>query len=486
MKDTPQTLMSFDRKNYTDELLIHLYRELVKPRLFEEKMLILLRQGKISKWFSGIGQEAISIGCTLALEATDYIFPMHRNLGVFTARGMDLFQLFSQFQGKMTGFSKGRERSFHFGSKEHHIVGMISHLGPQLSLANGVALHDKIHHHKGVSLAFTGDGATSQGEFHEALNVAAVWSLPTIFMIENNGYGLSTPNSEQYKCKDLIDKGIGYGIEAIQIDGNNLLEVYTTIHKYADELRYNPRPILIEAMTFRMRGHEEASGTKYIPPHLFEEWATKDPVGNFESYLLNTKVMTPKMIADFKDGFKKHLNEQIDRAFNEPMPEPSTELELADVYAPFTQIVKYPQQGGESEKRFIDAITDGLHQSLERHKDLIIMGQDIAEYGGAFKITQGFVEKFGKERIRNTPLCESAIVGAGLGFSFKGGKSVIEMQFADFVTCGFNQIINNLAKMYWRWGQNADWLFVCQQAQAFPLAPFIRNPTKHGFFTHQG
>jgi 2-oxoisovalerate dehydrogenase E1 component len=478
--------ITFDRKNYTDETLVHLYREITKPRLFEEKMLVLLRQGRISKWFSGIGQEAISVGCTLALEATDYIFPMHRNLGVFTSRGMDLFQLFTQFQGKRTGFSKGRERSFHFGSKEHHVVGMISHLGPQLSLANGVALYHKMHHEKGVALAFTGEGATSQGEFHEALNVAAVWDLPVIFVIENNGYGLSTPKSEQYKCKDLIDKGIGYGMEAIQIDGNNILEVYSTIHKYADELRYHPRPILIEAMTFRMRGHEEASGVKYVPPHLFEEWALKDPVGNYEAYLLQTGVMTPKMIADFKDAFKHHLNEQIDRAFLQEMPEPSTEEELADVYAPFTQIVHNPQQAGESEKRFIDAISDGLSQSLERYKDLIIMGQDIAEYGGAFKITQGFVEKFGKERIRNTPLCESSIVGAGLGFCFRGGKSVIEMQFADFVTCGFNQIINNLAKMYWRWGQNADVVIRMPTGAGVSAGPFHSQSNEAWFFHTPG
>jgi 2-oxoisovalerate dehydrogenase E1 component len=343
-----------------------------------------------------------------------------------------------------------------------------------------------MHHEKGVALAFTGEGATSQGEFHEALNVAAVWDLPVIFVIENNGYGLSTPSSEQYKCKDLIDKGIGYGMEAVQIDGNNILEVYSTIHKYADELRYNPRPILIEAMTFRMRGHEEASGVKYVPPHLFEEWALKDPVGNYESYLLKEGVMTPKMVGDFKDAFKLHLNQQIDRAFQEPMPEASTEEELADVYAPFTQIVHNPQQGGESEKRFIDAISDGLSQSLERYKDLILMGQDIAEYGGAFKITQGFVEKFGKERIRNTPLCESAIVGAGLGFGFRGGKSVIEMQFADFVTCGFNQIINNLAKMYWRWGQNADVVIRMPTGAGVSAGPFHSQSNEAWFFHTPG
>lgn len=481
-----KTFIKFDKKHYSDELLVSLYKALAAPRLFEEKMLVLLRQGKISKWFSGIGQEAISVGCTLALEGTDYIFPMHRNLGVFTSRGMDLKQLFTQFQGKTTGFSKGRERSFHFGSNEHHIVGMISHLGPQLSLATGVALADKLQRHKGVTLAFTGDGATSQGEFHEALNVAAVWELPVIFVIENNGYGLSTPNDEQYRCKDLIDKAIGYGMEGIQIDGNNILEVYDTIHRLASDMRFNPRPILIEAMTFRMRGHEEASGVKYVPPHLFEEWALKDPVGNYESFLLQKGIMTAKMVADFKEGFKTSLNQAIDESFQVPMPVADTDTELAEVYAPFEQEIKSPQTSNTSEKRYIDAISDALKQSLERFPELILMGQDIAEYGGAFKITQGFVEVFGKDRIRNTPLCESAIVGAGLGLSIKKMKSVIEMQFADFVTCGFNQIINNLAKIYYRWGQNADVVIRMPTGAGVAAGPFHSQSNEAWFFHTPG
>jgi 2-oxoisovalerate dehydrogenase E1 component len=449
-------------------------------------MLVLLRQGKISKWFSGIGQEAISVGCTMALESNDYIFPMHRNLGVFTARGMDLFQLFTQFQGKASGFSKGRERSFHFGSNEHHIVGMISHLGPQMSLANGVGLAEKLSKSKGIALAFTGDGATSQGEFHEALNVASVWQLPVIFVIENNAYGLSTPVSEQYNCKDLIDRAIGYGMEGLKIDGNNILEVYTTIKKYADDLRYNPRPILIEAMTFRMRGHEEASGTKYVPQHLFDEWGMKDPVGNYEAYLLKAGILTNKMVADFKEIFKEELNEILDRAFQEPEISPDTTEELIDVYAPHSQSLTSPKTNNTAEKRLIDAISDGLKQSMEKHPNLILMGQDIAEYGGVFKITQGFVDLFGKERVRNTPLCESAIVGAALGLSIKGYKSMVEMQFADFVTCGFNQIINNLAKIYWRWGQNADVVIRMPTGAGVGAGPFHSQSNEAWFFHTPG
>lgn len=480
------SVFQYDRRLLNDESLFNIYKELTIPRLFEEKMLVLLRQGKISKWFSGIGQEAISVGCTLALEKDDIIFPMHRNLGVFTARGMDLYQLFTQFQGKMTGFSKGRERSFHFGSMEHHIVGMISHLGPQLSLADGVALADKIQLKKGVALAFTGDGATSQGEFHEALNVAAVWQLPVIFVIENNGYGLSTPTNEQYRCKNLIDKAIGYGMESIQIDGNNILEVYHTIRHFSEELRHFPRPILVEAMTFRMRGHEEASGVKYVPPHLFDIWKEKDPVENFEHYILKAGIATQKMVLDFKENFKNELNDVLERSFATPFPIPNTEIELNDVYCPFDNQPIAPESDKMSEKRLVDAISDGLKQSMEKFDNLVLMGQDIAEYGGVFKITQGFVEQFGKDRVRNTPLCESAIVGTALGLSLRGMKAMVEMQFADFVTCGFNQIINNLAKIYWRWGQKADVVIRMPTGAGVSAGPFHSQSNEAWFFHTPG
>lgn len=476
-------VISFDRKHLSDENLLALYKALLKPRLFEEKMLVLLRQGRISKWFSGIGQEAISVGSTLALELNDFIFPMHRNLGVFTARGIDLCQLFAQFQGKKAGFTKGRDRSFHFGTLDYRIVGMISHLGPQLSLADGVALAEKFNREKGIVLAFTGDGATSEGEFHEAVNVAAVWDLPVIFVIENNGYGLSTPNNEQYRCKDLVDKGIGYGIETKQIDGNNILEVYHCIHHYASELRVHPRPVLIEAMTFRMRGHEEASGVKYVPPQLFEEWALKDPVGNFELYLLQQQVLTSQMIADIKESFKKEISDKVEEAFELPMPVASTEEETGDVYASFLQQVHPPQSEKASEKRYIDAISEGLRQSMQKYDQLILMGQDIAEYGGAFKITQGFVEEFGKERVRNTPLCESAIVGAALGLSLKGFKSMVEMQFADFVSCAITQITNNLAKIHYRWGAKADVVIRMPTGAGVAAGPF-HSQSNEGWFFH--
>ncbi|HUH34037.1 MAG TPA: thiamine pyrophosphate-dependent enzyme, partial [Daejeonella sp.] len=421
--------------------------------MIEEKMLILLRQGKIGKWFSGIGQEAIAVGSTLAMQAEEYILPMHRNLGVFTSRGISLAKLMAQWQGKMSGFTKGRDRSFHFGTQEYNIVGMISHLGPQLALADGIALADVLKGNKKATLVFTGEGATSEGDFHEALNVAAVWNLPVIFIIENNGYGLSTPTNEQYRCERLVDRAIGYGMEGHRIDGNNILEVYHSINDIAEDIRIKPRPVLVECMTFRMRGHEEASGTKYVPAELFSHWAEKDPVDNFERYLLNENILTQELIREIRSEFKLEIEKDIETVFSEDDIVADTIEEATDMYYPFNHESKLPASESKTDKRYLDAISDGLRQGMQKYPNLVIMGQDVAEYGGAFKITQGFVEEFGKARVRNTPICESAIVGAALGLSINGYKAVMEMQFADFVTCGFNQIINNLAKTHYRWAE---------------------------------
>lgn len=478
--------MIFNRKQYPDQLLKQLYEQLLRPRMIEEKMLILLRQNKISKWFSGIGQEAISVGLTLALHDDEYIFPMHRNLGVFTSRNMPLDRLFAQWQGTMHGYTKGRDRSFHFGSNEHYIVGMISHLGPQNGVADGIALASKLKKEKKITAVFNGDGGTSQGDFHEAVNVAAVWDLPVLFIIENNGYGLSTPSSEQFRCESFADKGIGYGMEAVSIDGNNVLEVYDTIRLLAENIRKNPRPVLVECRTFRMRGHEEASGTKYVPKDLMEEWAKKDPMENYERLLFREGVID----ANYKEDLRKKINTEIEEgleiAFRETHPSADTKDELNDVYAPFEQQVTVPSAETQSEKRFIDAISDSLWQSMERFDNLVLMGQDIAEYGGVFKITEGFVDKFGKDRVRNTPLCESAIVGSSLGLSIKGMKAMVEMQFADFVTEGFNQIINNLAKAHWRWGQCADVVIRMPTGAGTAAGPFHSQSNEAWFFHTPG
>jgi len=478
--------MQFSRGLLSDLSLIKLYKDLLLPRLIEEKMVNLIRQGKISKWFSGIGQEAISVGAANALNPDEYILTMHRNLGVFTARDVPLKKLFAQIQGRECGFTKGRDRSFHFGSKEHYIVGMISHLGPQLGVADGIALWHKIKKENKCALVFTGEGGTSEGDFHEAVNVAAVWDLPVIFFVENNGYGLSTPVYEQFKCASIADKGTGYGIEAKSIDGNNILEVYSTIKEYAELIRKEPRPILIEAVSFRMSGHEEASGTAYVPKHLLVGWSARDPIKNYQNYLKEINLLDDTKIKSIEKELKNFIDEEWNESEKVSFPVPDTNKELNDVYKPFNQVAVNPQSENRSSKRFVDAISDALMQSMERYPDLILMGQDIAEYGGVFKITKGFVEKFGKERVRNTPLCESAIVGAGLGYAIQGGKSVIEMQFADFVSEAMTQIINNLAKIHYRWGQNADVVIRMPTGAGVAAGPFHSQSNEAWFFHTPG
>ena len=494
--------MAFDRKNLSDDRLLEIYRALLYPRLIEEKMLILLRQGKISKWFSGIGQEAIAVGATMAMAADEWIFPLHRNLGVFTSRQMPLSKLFMQWQGLPDGYSQGRERSFHFGSRQHHICGMISHLGPQLALADGVALAYKLREQQKCALAFTGEGGTSEGDFHEALNVAAVWDLPVIFLIENNGYGLSTPTSEQYRCISLVDKAKGYGMDGVQVDGNNVLAVYDTIAGVRDYCIQHQKPYLIECMTFRMRGHEEASGTKYVPPHLFELWEKKDPVKNYEEALTKWGVLNEESIRLIREELKHELEEELKIGFSARPIEVNTRRETGDIYASRSSGGDWELREGEwqpvtakrvdvvnnndddaTPHRFIDAVQQGLRQSMEKHPELVLMGQDIAEYGGAFKITEGFVQQFGKARVRNTPICESAIVGAALGLSLEGYKSVVEMQFADFVSVGFNQIVNNLAKIHYRWGQQADVVIRMPTGAGVGAGPF-HSQSNEAWFAH--
>ncbi len=473
--------MNFNRKHLSNQELLDIYKRLLYPRIIEDKMLILLRQGKVGKWFSGIGQEAISVGATMALHDDEYIMPLHRNLGVFTTRQIPFRKLFAQWQGKKSGFTKGRDRSFHFGTNDYHIVGMISHLGAMLGVANGISTAHLLNNEGKVSLVFSGDGGTSEGDFHEAMNVAAVWSLPVIFLIENNGYGLSTPSNEQFKCKQFIDKGIGYGMEAYQIDGNNILEVFHKVTELSESMRKAPRPVLLECMTFRMRGHEEASGTKYVPQELFDLWAKKDPIANYEAYLYAENILNDELKQSIYDELKMGMDEDLAAVFEEPEIIADTQEELNDVYAPYTHETIEPS-GNSSSKRLVDAISDGLKQSLERHPKSVLMGQDVAEYGGVFKISDNFYKWFGKGRIRNTPITESSIVGAAYGLSIMGYKAIVEMQFSDFVTCGFNQIVNNLAKSHYRWAQASDVVVRMPTGAGVGAGPFHSQSTEAWFF----
>jgi 2-oxoisovalerate dehydrogenase E1 component len=473
--------MTFDRKNLSNDQLLDLYSNLVFPRLIEEKMLILIRQGKVSKWFSGIGQEAISVGVTAVLDADEYILPMHRNLGVFTGRNIPLHRLFSQWQGKADGFTKGRDRSFHFGTQEYKIIGMISHLGPQLGIADGIALANKLKKNRKITAVFTGEGATSEGDFHEALNIAAVWELPVLFIVENNGYGLSTPTNEQFRCENLVDKGIGYGMESHIIDGNNILDVYHILSELKASMKEHPRPVLLEFKTFRMRGHEEASGTKYVPKELMEEWAAKDPVDNYRDYLKENNILSEEFDETLRSEIKSAIEENWAIANDAPEIESAYSVELNDVYQSFPFQEVTPSDKTEN-IRFVDAISSSLKQSMERFDNLVLMGQDIAEYGGAFKITEGFVEQFGKERVRNTPICESAVVSAGMGLSINGYKAVVEMQFADFVSTGFNPIVNLLAKTHYRWQEKADVVVRMPCGAGTQAGPF-HSQTNEAWFT---
>lgn len=439
-----------------------LYRAMLTPRLIEEKMLRLIRQGRLSKWFSGFGQEAIAVGTAFALNKDDTILPMHRNLGVWTTRGVPLRPLFCQLMGKEGGFTKGRDRTFHFGIPEYGIVGMISHLAAMLPVADGLALGAKLDGADRVAVAFTGEGATREGDFHEALSLAAVWKLPVIFIVENNGYGLSTPTNQALPETDLSKAGAGYGMVAETHDGNDVLAVIRAVRAARQRAVHGDGPTLLNLMTFRMRGHEEASGTKYVPQELMDDWAKKDPVLRLEEQMKD--VLPESKRKSVRAELTAEIDEIAEWALEQADVTSTTAVERGDVFASSNSVVQSGSSsvepsrvGGDGadasrEMRFIDAVSDGLRTALREDRRTVLMGQDIAEYGGVFKVSAGFLEEFGADRIRNTPIIENGAVGAAMGLALAGWKPILEIQYFDFITCGFNQIVNNLATTHYRWG----------------------------------
>ena len=460
-----------------------LCRALLLPRLIEERMLLLIRQGRLAKWFSGYGQEAVAVGATAALRPEDWILPTHRNLGVWTTRGVPLKPLFCQLMGRAGGYTKGRDRTFHFGLPEKRIIGMISHMGAMLPVACGLGLAEHLRGEKAVALAFSGDGATREGDFHEAVNLAAVWKLPVVFLIENNLYGLSTPVDEAIPTKDIADAAAAYGIPGVIVDGNDLVAVMEAVEKAADRARSGRGPTLIEAKTFRMRGHEEASGTKYVPKELMEEWARKDPIDRFTRFLREQGHLGEDRIEAIRAELAEEILAAAEYALAQPATESTLEAETADVFAPSPPWTPAAPDAPRREIRFVDAVSEGLRQAMERDERVLLLGQDIAEYGGVFKVTQGFLERFGRERVRNTPIIESGAAGAALGLALAGYKPVLEIQYADFLSCAFNQIVNNIATTHYRWGAAVNVTIRAPYGGSIGAGPF-HSQSNEAWFCH--
>ncbi|NBB85506.1 MAG: dehydrogenase [Bacteroidetes bacterium] len=487
---------------YLDIDLNALYQALLLPRCVEEKMLRLIRQGRISKWFSGYGQEAIAVGCTWALRSDDYILPTHRNLGVWTTREVPLRALMCQLMGRAGGFTKGRDRTFHFGLPEKRIIGMISHMAAMLPVACGLGQAAQLKGEDTVALAFCGDGASREGDFHEALNLAAVWQLPVVFVVENNGYGLSTPTDEAMAVERIADAGAGYGMPGESVDGNNVLAVIEAVRRSAARARTGEGPTLLEMRTFRVRGHEEASGTAYVPDERIEAWEQKDPVARFSKALVRQGILTPDDVEALADDLMDDVTDAVEYALAQPEVSSDRATERADVFAPpqpssaangtAANGSKAPipareataaETGDVKEFRFVDATREALWQAMEADDAVVLLGQDIGTYGGVFKVTEGFIEAFGRERVRDTPIIESGAVGAAMGLALRDLRPVLEIQYADFISCGFNQIVNNLATTHYRWGQPLNVTIRAPYGGGIGAGPF-HSQAREAWFCH--
>lgn len=499
-------------------LLRYAYMKLARD--FDARFENLLLTGRVSKWYSEVGNEATTVPAGLALEPGDALCTLHRDLGAILAVYLDAGRIFPGFDfgavdpqkpepvailrrlacqllGKGDGFSQGVERSFHYGylAPDEDIlhVGMISHLGSMIPVAAGCAFAFQQDGSDRVAINFIGEGGTSTGDFHEGLNMAAVWKLPLILVIENNRYAFSTPADLQYAAEKLSDRGVGYGIAAGTVDGNDPDAMAEAYDRAVARARRGDGPTLIEAMLGRMRGHSEGDDSlKVVPKEDLERYVAADPVPGYRRRILDEGVADEATVERLEQRVKDLVEEAIGQAL-EASP-PTAETARRAVFAP----VPEPSPVGPSasgpvsetmledarESTYVEAVTRALWEEMERDEKVVLLGQDIGVFEGAFRVTRGFHERW-PHRVFDTPIAESGTIGIAVGASLLGYRPVVEMQFADFVSCGFNQLVNVAAKLFYRWQIPCPLVVRLPSGGGAGAGPFhSQNP--EGWFAHTG
>lgn len=481
------------------KLLHEFYRFMLLTRRFEARISALGKEGKlVGGFFSSLGQEAISVGTTLALKPEDWVAPMIRNIGTVLVRGYTPAELFSQFLARRGGPNRGKDSNLHFGDPAHGVVGCISHLGPLVPIMTGVAMAGRMRGQGRVTMTYLGEGGCSVGDFHEGLNLAAVQKAPFVLVVENNGWSYSTPLESQTLVKDIASRAVGYGIRGLIGDGNDVVEVWKLTRRAVEDARAGGGPQLLEFKTFRRKGHAEHDDAKYVPREQVEAWTARDPIDRFEAWLRDHGKMT--------DAERRAIHGQIDRELAEgeriaaadrpPDPAEAIRGVYADdaivavtpwarregdpVTAEPTEVVP-PDAGGDV--TYLEAIRRALFEEMERDDRVFCIGEDIGSYGGAFRVTQGLLEKFGAARVIDTPIAESATVGAALGAALAGMRPVVEFQFIDFISCAFNMIVQFVAKMRWRTGQAAPMVLRGPCGAGVHAGPF-HSQTPEMWFVH--
>jgi 2-oxoisovalerate dehydrogenase E1 component len=477
---SPEPIAVAAPANARERLLRYAFMKLTRD--FDSRFEALLLTGRVSKWYSEVGNEATTIPAGLVLGAGDALCTLHRDLGAILAVYLDparafpgfgfgdpdgrrpepevlLHRLACQLLGKGEGFSQGVERSFHYGylAPEHGIlhVGMISHLGAMIPVAAGCAFAFRQSGSDRVAINFIGEGGTSTGDFHEGLNMAAVWKLPLVLVIENNRYAFSTPARLQYAAERLSDRGAGYGIAAETVDGNDPDAMAEAFRRAVDRARAGEGPTLLEAMLGRMRGHSEGDDSlKVVPADELAGYRAGDPVPTYARRLEEEGVMD----AALRERLEKRIAEMVETAISRAIdaPPPPDEVALRPVFAPVPpqrEVREAPavlRERPAGETTYVDAINQALREEMERDESVILMGQDIGAFEGAFRTTRGLHARW-PERVLDTPIAESGTIGIAIGAALLGYRPVVEMQFGDFISCGFNQLVNVAAKLYYRW-----------------------------------